>query len=371
MIYEGVGEVDVVDMLETLGLENVAKVGRGEVQYSCPFTEGHAFGDSNPSAHMNRDKLVYRCKGCSRAGTALDLVGTVLRCSPIEALRWLRARYGDVYRPPEGGSIAEEMRLVEQRRLERRTHAATLALPDEGDTIGPLGIFYMDWKSDHEAAVYMRETRGFDPEPLAEWGFGYDSWTNRVTIPFRDPDGRLVGFKGRTINPNEETRYLILGDTEERKPRYGVGYGFDMHDHHQVLFGIDRAIKATAGHKRKVAVVNEGELNAYALQCAGVLNAVGIGTTTITETQERLLRWYFDELILFYDSDEAGHGAVWGYFYDKNGEQKWHPGLVEKLSPHLGIRIVPEHEGDPASMTPEQRRELASQSQSWFAIAVA
>lgn len=365
MTYDGVGKIDAVDMLEQLGIENVMEIGRGEVQFSCVFTDGHALGDMHPSAHMNQEKLVYRCKACGRAGTALDLVSSVLHSTPVEALRWLRERYGEAYRPLEG-SAGAEVRAMEQRWRDRRVQVERV-WPNEEETLGELGIFTVDWESDHEAAEYMRG-RGFSPELLRDWKLGYDTWTRRVAIPVRDVEGKLFGFKGRAIDPNTDAKYNILGDLEKRKPRYGVGYGFQMHDPVEVIFGLDRAVTAARpGVSRRRVVGVEGELNAIAMHEAGVTNTVGIGTTTITRQQQRLLRWYADELVLFYDSDPAGFASTWGYYDDK---QRWHQGIVEKMAPFMRVLVVPEHEGDPASMQPEQRCELVDQAQSWLAISI-
>lgn len=365
MRYEGVASVDVVDLLEQLDIKNVRRIGRGEVAFSCPFVNGHAYGDVNPSNHINEEKLLYRCKSCHQAGTVLDLIGYVRKCSPLEALRWLRDRFGET-RVYEEGEIAK----IRRARMERWSRgAAPKRRPVESETIG--AIFEMDWWSDDAAAVYMRG-RGFSPELLDRWGFGFDTWTQRVTIPVHDEEGTLVGFKGRAISPHVAQRYDILGDVLEgdrqRKPRYGIGYGFDLYDPGQVVIGLHDV-------SSRRLVVCEGELNAYALRCVGEGSSVAIGTTTITVQQQRLLRWHADELVLFYDSDEAGVGATWGYYVEKGGKMIWVPGLIEKLSPYLPIRIVDEHDDDPAGMLEAGRadecRDLIETAQPWRSIAMA
>jgi DNA primase len=359
--FDGVGHVDAVELLEQLDVKNVRRIGRGEVEFSCPFVDGHSYGDMNPSNHMNEEKLVYRCKSCGRRGTAIDLIGYVLKCSPLEALRWLRSRFGET-RVFEEGEVAR----LRRQRLERWNSLAQgqHRLPLEQETIH--GIFAVDWWSDDDAAVYMRE-RGFPPAAMSAWGFGYDSWTSRVTIPIRDEHGSLVGFKGRAIHPWVARRYDVIGDVLEgdhkRKLRYGVGYGFGLYDARQVVFGIHNATS-------RRLVVCEGELNAFAARCAGEGSSVAIGTTTVTREQMRLLRWRADELVIFYDSDEAGRGATWGYYATKGEGMIWIPGLVEKLSPYLPIYVVPDHEGDAASMDPADVRELIRSAESWRAIAL-
>jgi hypothetical protein len=343
---EGVGEVDADDLLDLLGGENIHDVGNDEVGFSCFYEAGHSHGDQNPSAHLNREALVWRCKGCGRSGNLVELVRLALPHGTTfpEALAWLREHFGEVLRKPRGGSLAADL----ERRLKKVAPAAP-RLPIEGETIGPDGIFYMDWRSDHEAAVYMRG-RGFAPEVLEDWGFGYDTWTRRIAIPIRNEDGSLVGFKGRALGKTD-LKYLLLGDTEGRELRYGDGYGFDMHDAKAVLFGLDRA----KGSNR--LVVCEGELDAVACHAAGVTNAVSTGTKSITKQQLWLIRAHASSLVIFYDSDEAGQDAVYGFVDD---EAKWHEGLIEKISCYLRLFICDDHEGDAASMTPEQVRALTA-----------
>lgn len=355
---EGVGDVDAEDLLDLLGADNVHDVGADEVGFSCFYVAGHANGDSNPSAHVNRDTLLWRCKGCGRSGNLAELVRLALPHGTTfpEALTWLREHFGEVTRKPRGGSLGADL----ARRLEKAHQLPRAAiLPIEGDTIGPEGIFALDWRGDHEAAVYMRG-RGFAPEVLEDWGLGYDHWTQRVAIPVRDSDGVLVGFKGRAIHPTH-VKYLLLGDTEGRELRYGVGYGFDMHDHNTVVFGLDRA----RGNKR--VALPEGELNVIACQAAGV-PAVAPGTTTITAEQLWLLRAHFDELVNFYDSDDAGENAVWGYYDADAG--KWRPGLVEKITPYFCLYVVDDHEGDPALMDAEEVRRLYAGARHWMRYAI-
>jgi hypothetical protein len=356
---EGVGEIDADDLLALLDADNVHDVGRDEVGFSCFYVAGHAHGDRNPSAHVNRDSLLWRCKSCGRAGNLLELTKLALPVGTthVEALRWLREHFGETARRPVGGTLTADLTA----RLERvRQQAPVRRLPNEAETIGPEGIFHVDWRSDHPAVGYMVGRRGFAPEVLEDWSIGYDTWTQRVTIPVRDEAGVLVGFKGRAIG-DQQPKYLLLGDTEDRPPRYGVGYGFDMHDARVVVFGLDR----TRGNDRVVLV--EGELNVIACAAAGVA-AVAPGTTSITDEQLWLLRAHFDELVMLYDSDEAGSGAVWGRVDPDNG--RFYPGLVEKISPYFRLYDADDHEGDPASMTPEEIRALVDGAKHWLRYAV-
>jgi DNA primase len=389
---EGVGDVDAEDLLALLDGDNVHDVGPDELGFSCFYIAGHSHGDQNPSAHINRDSLLWRCKGCGRSGNLLELVKLALPLGTkhTEAMAWLREHFGEVVRKPRGGSLRADL---EHRLARARVSHPERRLPGEAETIGRGGIFYMDWTSDHEAAVYMRG-RGFSPETLADWNVGWDSWSRRVAIAIRDETGILVGFKGRAID-NREPKYLLLGDTEGRELRYSDGYGFDMHDAREVLFGLDRAIRSRSGTGSVPAelrpnqpgqpdvrgvrprqqspaadqslVVCEGELDAIACHAAGVTNAVALGTKSITARQLWLLRTTARVLVFFLDSDDAGQDAVWGFVDD---ELKRHPGHVEKLSPHFVLLVTDDHEDDAAAMAPADVRRLTDGAQHWLRYAI-
>jgi DNA primase len=359
---EGVDIADGEALLDALELDNISRGRNGEWQYSCPY-EGHAFGDRHPSAHFNENKLVFRCAGCGKAGSVLDLVSNVRSCSKIEALRWLRQEFGDAYKPPLDGSVMKEMDIWEQKR---RTveQPARQRLPVGVDTLGPHGIFALGWEpssSNSEPAVEYMLGRGFTPATLQEWQIGFDHWTERITLPYFDADGRLVAFKGRTIYAHKQPRYTVLGDDPRRRLRYGIGYGFDLGDPNAHVFGLHRA-------RTRTLVVCEGELNALAVSQAGVPGAVAIGTTTMTPAQRMLLRMHADELVFFYDSDAAGIHAIDGG-YDDTGT--WKPGLAEYFAPYARVRVVDEHEGDPASLGATYVRQLVKTAKSWLARAVA
>lgn len=364
-IYDGCGPIDVEELLNQLDLDNVSRGSRGEIAYSCPFQSGHTFGDAHPSAHMNEDKLVFNCKTCHRAGTALDLVGAVLHCTPIEALRWLRERFGEEYREPRGGSVRADMQ-ERLRWMSGRHQRTTLRLPDPQATLGERGIFHVDWASDHPAAEYMCG-RGFRSDTLDSWPLGYDHWTERVVLPLRSAGGVLRGFKGRATD-DRRIRYLLLGDAPDRALRFGVGYGFDMTDETpRLLFGLDRAVNWIGLTGADSVVLCEGELDAMAVDQAGQV-AVASGTSSLSTTQAHLLRSVTDEVVIFYDSDEAGIRAMWGFYDEK---ERWHNGLVQRLSPFMRVRVVDDHKGDPASLRPDEVRDLVHSAKSWLRIATA
>lgn len=81
----------ILGVAERLGL-TLLHQGR-TVFTSCP-THAHADGvDSNPSCSLNPVLNRFRCWSCGNAGSTIDLVAQVHRCSLTEAARWLTGQH--------------------------------------------------------------------------------------------------------------------------------------------------------------------------------------------------------------------------------------------------------------------------------------
>jgi DNA primase len=122
----------------------------------------------------------------------------------------------------------------------------------------------------------------------------YDRFRDRVVFPIRDAGGRLVGFGGRSLDP-DAPKYLNTPET----PLYHKG---------QVLFGLPQALDAF--RQRDRAVVVEGYFDVLALHRAGIREAVAPCGTALTSDHARRLRRYVREVLLLFDGDEAGRRAA-------------------------------------------------------------
>ena len=76
----------------------------------------------------------------------------------------------------------------------------------------------------------------------------------------------------------------------------------------KVFFGLDKSKRAIldAGF----AIVCEGQLDLIACFMAGVQNVVAPQGTAFTDQHARILKRYVDEVVLCFDSDEAGQNAA-------------------------------------------------------------
>jgi len=150
------------------------------------------------------------------------------------------------------------------------------------------------WAAQHKIPVELMIEAGVMAR--SERGTTYDRFRKRLMFPIRDEAGRVIGFSGRLIDPNDKGgKYVNSPETPLfRKSR--------------VLFGIDKARRAMAD--KRTAIVVEGQLDAIRCHEAGISNVVASQGTALTSDHARIVRRYADEVILVLDADAAGQKAA-------------------------------------------------------------
>src|SRR5262249_27715626 len=124
----------------------------------------------------------------------------------------------------------------------------------------------------------------------------YDRFRGRLMFPICDEQGRAVGFSGRVLSGDEKTaKYVNSPETP-------------IFTKSKIFFGLDKSKRALldAGF----AVICEGQLDLIASFMAGVQNVVAPQGTAFTADHARILRRYVAEVVLCFDSAEAGQNAA-------------------------------------------------------------
>lgn len=328
--------IEVKDMLEQLGIENISEATSSEILFSCPFP-GHSNGDEKPSCYMNNGSsnpnltTVFNCKGCGRTGNAVSFVAEHMQISRQKATLELKEHYAPGYKKPKYGSIQKEF---DERRQKFEDYS-----PDK-DSIQKIDFrlydrFRVDWNlarnTDELDTNYMFD-RGFSIKDLEDWQIGYDVRSSRLTIPIFDQSGNFVGVKARSWDPERKPKYLCLGDSVNIKPYYG----FTPYEKSLVVFGVHK------WGEQKTYVCNEGEINVMSFGAIGI-PAFCTGGSSVSYEQIQIIKDNCEEVILFHDPDEAGIRSIKGY--DKyDGCHK--PGLIELLEPFVRVKIAPPHKKD-------------------------
>lgn len=328
--------VDVEDLLPALGVK-IHNVSHMNATFLCPFHKEH-----KPSARMSTETTAWLCNGCGEKGrNAVSFLAKIRQFNMSEAKRVLEERYGGSLSAPIDDLESEVRRNLEKREIEPEVRVT----PNEG------------WIKDFMRAVYAPEVwpdgvppgvfgsfeymrgRGFSDEILLGWQIGYDWISDRVTIPIRDANGQLVGFKGRAWKSDHIPKYLVLGDAPNRQQRYG----FQTYRKSEFVFGLDRCDAAPA-----TIIVVEGELNVLAMYQHGYSNVVAAAGAEFSARQaELIIERSNGEAVVFFDDNSdnvrrAQEEGREGVDAGRVGSSK----VVAALQAQMPVRVVLDAPGD-------------------------
>ncbi|MFR2344847.1 MAG: DNA primase, partial [Acutalibacteraceae bacterium] len=124
-------------------------------------------------------------------------------------------------------------------------------------------------------------------------GRAMDRFHSRVMFPIIDLRGNVVAFGGRILT-DEKPKYINTSDT----PVYHKSSG---------LFAMNFAKNALDNGR---LILAEGYMDVISLHKAGFENAIASLGTSLTAEQARVMARYAKEVIICYDSDEAGQKAA-------------------------------------------------------------
>ena len=122
----------------------------------------------------------------------------------------------------------------------------------------------------------------------------FDKFRDRVIFPIINTAGKVIGFGGR-----------IIGDGE---PKYLNSQESGIFQKKNNLYGLNLARKDVSREDSIVLV--EGYMDVVSLYQAGVRNVSASLGTALTENQARLIKRYTRNVVLSYDSDQAGQNAA-------------------------------------------------------------
>ena len=275
----------------------------------CPF-----HSEKTPSCHIYNDSQSFYCFGCGAGGDVITFIRLIENLDYMEAVKFLAQRAG-IPMPEEtyDRTAEEKTRLLEINREAARYFRDVLISPEgeEGwrylidrglhpNTIKRYGLGYAPDSWDSLRNHMLK--KGFHEDELIKGALlvrrqngngGYDKFRHRVMFPIIDRRGNIIAFGGRALEPDAPAKYLNSDETLVFKKRSN-------------LFSLNFA-KNT---KENYLILCEGYMDVITLNQAGFTNAVATLGTAITPDQARLMRQYCEEVVISYDSDEAGQKAT-------------------------------------------------------------
>ena len=299
---------DIVDVVS----QYVRLTRRGSTYFGlCPF-----HNEKTPSFSVTPGKQMYYCFGCGAGGNVYNFIMEYENYTFGEALKHLADRAG--VELPKIEYSREVREKAEQRAelLEINKQAAQYyyyQLRTEGEKIGyqylsgrglseeTMRKFGLGYSDKFGGGLYkFLKSKGYSDERLRESGLFnvderhgmYDKFWNRVMFPIMDVNNRVIGFGGR-----------VMGDG---KPKYLNSPETKIFDKSRNLYGLNIA-RTT---RKKYLILCEGYMDVISMHQAGFTNAVASLGTALTSGHASLLKRYTQEVLLLYDSDEAGIRAA-------------------------------------------------------------
>ncbi len=163
--------------------------------------------------------------------------------------------------------------------------------PDSFDAVKRWGIEQRYSLELMLAAGVLTKKNDMDPD-----GRAYDRWRQRLIFPIWNPQGRVIGFSGRVLDPDQHGgKYVNSPETP-------------IFHKSRVLYGLPKARDAIREHG--VCLLCEGQMDVIACHAAGINYAVAPQGTAFTEGQARLIKRYAEHIVLAFDADTAGIAAA-------------------------------------------------------------
>lgn len=275
----------------------------------CPF-----HNEKTPSFVVYPDTQSFYCFGCGAAGDVINFVRKYNNLGYVESVKQLASRAGMPLPEEEDREARARQRLLEINRcaaryfyeqLNAKTPEAAQArrywkekrgLSDAA--IRRFGLGYAP--EDFGGLLHYLKRRGFTEGELEHSGLIkrsakgnlYDIFRHRVMVPIIDVRGSIIAFGGRVL--------------DDSKPKYINSPETMVYHKSRTLFALNIAKKSPG----KRYILCEGYMDVISMHEAGFDTAVCACGTALTAEQVKLLSEYAEEVILSYDSDEAGQKAT-------------------------------------------------------------
>ena len=281
----------------------------------CPF-----HSEKTPSFSVSPSRQIYYCFGCHKGGNAINFIMELEHLSYPEAIRFLGNKLGidvpeDDYGRDNDKAVKDKKKRIsallnESARYfylclnstnheaeEARKYAAKRNLSK--DTLRRFGIGYAPRGYDN---LYKHlKSKGYTDDELKDSGLFtvsakngklYDLFKGRLMFPIFDFFGTIVAFGGRALG-DEMPKYINSPDS----------FVYKKQEH---LYALNFAKE----DRPKQLIIVEGYMDAISMHQAGVTNAVASLGTAFTDAQLRMCARLADEVVFFFDADNAGQMAA-------------------------------------------------------------
>lgn len=300
------------DIVEVISDHVQLRRSGSQLKGLCPF-----HSEKTPSFSVSPEKQVFHCFGCGASGDVFEFVMKQEGLPFQEALHRLANRYGVSIPESSGRSSGMADRLLGVNEEAAKFFSRQLQKAAAGSAVGR---FLKERKISEESV--RRFELGYAPDSwdslLAEFrkknvseellekaglirkaaktGKWIDQFRDRLIFPIYSLRGRVVGFAGR-----------VLTDTDKFGPKYLNTPETPVYQKGKILYGMQ-------GGRERIRAANfvilvEGYIDAIQMAQHGFENVAAVSGTAFTEAQAKTIRQWAEEVVVLFDSDQAGKSA--------------------------------------------------------------
>lgn len=277
----------------------------------CPF-----HSEKTGSFMVSKSKQIYKCFGCNAGGDVISFVMKWENIDFMDAVKILAKRCGITL--DRNISEEEKQKIQEINKFrEIHTEAARFYFSNLLNKKNPgyeylkkrglsdkiikkfgLGYSLNSWNS----LMNYLLAKGYDKTDLVKCGLVthktetnkyYDRFRNRVMFPIFNYSGKVIGFGGRVLD-DSLPKYLNSPETLIFNKRLN-------------LYGLNISKKSI---KDDTLILVEGYMDLISLYQNKIENVVATLGTALTIGQAKLIRKFAKNVIISYDSDQAGQNAT-------------------------------------------------------------
>lgn len=309
-IDEILGRIDIVELIA--GYIPLKRIG-ANYKALCPFHH-----EKTPSFIVSSQRQIFHCFGCQAGGNAIGFLMQHERLDFPEALEILAKKANVVIQKIDspktaGYSKEKNLELYKINELAANYYFNQLStqegavaysyLNKRGITNQTVGKFRIGYAPDKWDGLLSYLRSKSVPLSLIEKagliipkeGTGYyDRFRKRIIVPIIDTKNRVIAFGARVL--------------DDSLPKYVNSPETQVYSKGRNLFGLD--ISKDPIRNNDLAIIVEGYFDLIMPYQAGVENIVASCGTALTIEQIRLLKRYTHNVVMVYDSDDAGQMAT-------------------------------------------------------------
>ncbi len=285
----------------------------------CPFHH-----EKTPSFTVSPEKGIFKCFGCGKGGNLFNFVQEYERLNFYEALKLLANQAGIKLKPQAGKysqikkeenddleNLAEWVNQTYYAQIETEIPQSYLKKRKIKSKIQK--IFSIGFAPSQYRFLETNLQKSFQPKEQENYlqklyqlgliikdtrdgGNSYNQFHGRLIFPIHNEQGKTIAMGGRTLEDKPHTaKYINSTDSK-------------LFHKKNSLYNIHRAKSSI--RENNMAILVEGYFDVIGLYQKDIKNVVAPLGTAFTNEQAKILRRFTNNIVIFFDSDNAGKEAT-------------------------------------------------------------